>query len=167
MQIPLLIDNSIELSDLIIYWNILTNKKINGKFILIDAFHNYDNLLTIDKVLEMIISINKIINSEIKYNKIKYSCINNTNSEKNYLKLYIYIYEINKNQFITSDFIPDDELFYEGTLISKVKKLKVNESFSNTIKLYNVLKKEVRTTFLIIDNENKIIYLSPNDKLCK
>ncbi len=167
MQIPLLIDNSIELSDLIIYWNIFTNKKINGKFILIDAFHNYDNLLTREKVLEMRISINKIINSEIEYNEITYSCINNTNSEKNYLKLYIYIYEINKNQLITSDFIPDDELFYEGTLISKIKKLKVNESFSNTIKLYNVLKKEVRTTFLIIDNENKIIYLSPNDKLCK
>ena len=69
--------------------------------------------------------------------------------------------------FITNDFIPDDELFYEGTLISKIKKLKVNESFSNTIKLYNVLKKEVRTTFSIIDNENKIIYLSPNDKQCK
>ena len=167
IEIPLLIDNSIELSDLIIYWNFLTNKKINGKFILIDAYQNYDNLLTREKVLEMRISINKIVNSDIEYNEITYSCINNTDYEKNNLKLYVYIYEINEYKFITSDFIPDNELFYEGTLVSKIKKLKVNETFSNTIKLYNILKKEIRTTFSIIDNENKIIFLSPNDKLCK
>jgi len=167
MEITLLIDNSIDLTDLIIYWNFLNNAKINGKFILIDAFQNYDNLLNKEKVLEMRISINKIVNSDIEYNEITYSFINNTDNEKNNLKMYIYFYEINKDEFITNDFIPDDELFYEGSLLSKIKKLKVNETFINTIKLYNILKKEVRTTFSIIDNENKIIYLSPNDKQCK
>ena len=38
--------------------------------------------------------------------------------------MYSYFYEINEEEFITNDFILDDELFYEGSLLSKIKKIK-------------------------------------------
>ena len=166
IQISILINNSNEFFNLMIYWNFLINEKINGKFFLKDAFQNYDKLISNEKIIEMSISVNNTLNSNIEYSEITYSCINKTESEKYNLKIYIYIYEIDDKDFIINEFIPNDELFYEGTLICKKNILKINESFSNVVKLYKVVSKNIRTTFAIIDNENKIIYLSPNDKQC-
>ena len=59
----------------------------------------------------------------------------------------------------------NDDLFYEGSLISFIDNLKQNETLNNKIVLYLDKKYDnYCTTFLLINPDNKTVYMSPINK---
>ena len=101
---------------------------------------------------------------EINIFDIKYSAKNISDKKFKELKLFCYVYQ-NIND---ADFSLNEELFYEGSLISSINILEPNESLINEIVLY-LDKKYLNyvTTFLLINPENSTVYMSPLNKELK
>ena len=62
----------------------------------------------------------------------------------------------------------NDDLFYEGSLISFIDILKPNDSMNNKIVLYlDKIYDNYCTTFLLINPDNNTVYMSPINKNLK
>ena len=139
--------------------------KLKGKMNLGDIFPNLKNNSDGENNFQFSLDINKKINAEctedVNIFEVKYSSRNISNKTINNLKLICYLYQ-NIND---SDFSLNEDLFYEGSLISFIDKINPNESLINKIVLYLDKKYEnYCTTFLLINPENKTVYMSPINK---
>ena len=130
-----------------------------------DIFPNLKNNLLDENYFEFFLDINKINNEEcgddINIFEINYRVKNNSDKIFNKLKLMCYIYQ----NVTDGDIMLNDDLFYEGSLISFIDNLKQNEILNNKIVLYLDKKYDnYCTTFLLINPDNKTVYMSPINK---
>mgnify|MGYP003571311490 CR=1 FL=1 len=157
------INNSTNFSNVNIYWECANGiMNLKGSMSLCDIFPNLKNNAINEDYFNFSIEMNKknegACEDEINIFEIKYSAKNVSNKKFTDLKLFCYVYQNNND----SEFSLNDELFYEGSLISSTNSLEPNESLVNRILLY--LDKEYvnySTTFLLINPENATAYMSP------
>ena len=157
------INNNTNISNVNIYWECANGiLNLKGSMSLCDIFPNLKNNVVDENYFNFSIEMNKkddgACKDEINIFEIKYSAKNVSNKKFTDLKLFCYVYQ-NING---SEFSLNDELFYEGSLISSTNSLEPNESLDNRILLY--LDKEYvnySTTFLLINPENSTAYMSP------
>ena len=155
-----------QLSNINIFWecaNGLLNLK--GAMSIVDIFPNVKNNLMEENYFQFSLDINKKneegCGDEINIFDIKYCAKNISDKQFKDLKLFCYVYQ-NIND---ADFSLNEELFYDGSLISSINILEPNESLVNNILLY-LDKKYLNyaTTFLLINPENSTVYMSPLNK---
>lgn len=157
------IDNNTNFSNVNIYWECANGiLNLKGSMSLCDIFPNLKNNVVDENYFNFSIEMNKkdegACDNEINIFEIKYSAKNVSNKKFTDLKLFCYVYQNNND----SEYSLNDELFYEGSLISSTNSLEPNESLVNRILLY--LDKEYAnysTTFLLINSENSTAYMSP------
>ena len=168
-EISFNINNSSNFSDIHVYWECINGiMNLKGSMSIADIFPNLKNI-SIDEnhfqfSLDIIKNNGEGCEDEINIFDIKYIAKNISDKTFKELKLFCYVYQ-NIND---SDFSLNDELFYEGSLISSINVLGPNESLVNSIILY-LDKKYLNysTTFLLISPENNIVYMSPLNKELK
>ena len=141
------------------------NNNLKGAMNIGDIFPNLKNNLLDENYFEYFLDINKINNEEcgddINIFEINYRVKNNSDKIFNKLKLMCYIYQ----NVTDGDIMLNDDLFYEGSLISFIDNLKQNETLNNKIVLYLDKKYDnYCTTFLLINPDNKTVYMSPINK---
>ena len=141
------------------------NNNLKGAMNIGDIFPNLKNNLLDENYFEYFLDINKINNEEcgddINIFEINYRVKNNSDKIFNKLKLMCYIYQ----NVTDGDIMLNDDLFYEGSLISFIDNLKQNEILNNKIVLYLDKKYDnYCTTFLLINPDNKTVYMSPINK---
>ena len=141
------------------------NNNLKGAMNIGDIFPNLKNNLLDENYFEFLLDINKINNEEcgddINIFEINYRVKNNSVKIFNKLKLMCYIYQ----NVTDGDIMLNDDLFYEGSLISFIDNLKQNETLNNKIVLYLDKKYDnYCTTFLLINPDNKTVYMSPINK---
>ena len=141
------------------------NNNLKGAMNIGDIFPNLKNNLLDENYFEYFLDINKINNKEcgddINIFEINYRVKNNSDKIFNKLKLMCYIYQ----NVTDGDIMLNDDLFYEGSLISFIDNLKQNEILNNKIVLYLDKKYDnYCTTFLLINPDNKTVYMSPINK---
>lgn len=162
-EIEFEISNKSNLNELKIEWQcdngVINNLK--GAMKIGDIFPNIQNDDNYN-FFKFSIEINKKIEKDCEDNlnifEIKYCAKNISDKIFNNLKLYCYIY-----QNITDGEISlNEDLFYEGSLISFKNNLKQNEELINKIVIYLDKKFDnYCTTFLLINSDDKIVYMSP------
>ena len=171
-EIEFEINNENDLSEIKIEWqcdnnnNSNKNNNLKGAMLIGDIFPSIKNSNILNEnYFELDLNINKRTNEEcgddINIFEIKYCAKNNSNKIFNNLKMICYIY-----QNITEGEISlNDDLFYEGSLISFIDILKPNDSLVNNIILYlDKIYDNYCTTFLLINPHNNIVYMSPLNK---
>ena len=163
------INISAKLSNINIFWECANGiLNLKGAMNIGDIFPNVKNNLLDENYFQFSLDINKKnvdgCGDEINIFDIKYSAKNISDKKFKELKLFCYVYQ-NIND---ADFSLNEELFYEGSLISSINILEPNESLINEIVLY-LDKKYLNyvTTFLLINPENSTVYMSPLNKELK
>ena len=163
-EIEFEISSGSKLSNVKIEWEcdsgVINNLK--GAMSIGDIFPNLKNDFVDENFFKFSLDVNKKNNEEcgddINIFEIKY-CVKN-NSDKNFsnLKLMCYVYQnINEGEISLNE-----DLFYEGSLISFIENLKPNENLVNKIELFLDKKYDnYCTTFLLINPDNNIVYMSP------
>ena len=157
------INNNTNISNVNIYWECANGiLNLKGSMSLCDIFPNLKNNVVDENYFNFSIEMNKkddgACKDEINIFEIKYSAKNVSNKKFTDLKLFCYVYQ-NING---SEFSLNDELFYEGSLISSTNSLEPNESLDNRILLYlDKVYVNYSTTFLLINPENSTAYMSP------
>ena len=132
-----------------------------------DIFPNLKNDFLDENYFKFSLDVNKTNNEEcgedINIFEIKYSVKNDSDKIFNNLKLMCYIYQ----NITDAEISLNEDLFYEGSLISFIDFLKPNEFLINKIGLYLDKKCDnYCTTFLLINPYNATVYMSPiNQKL--
>ena len=146
-----------------IYWECTSGIwNLKGAMNIGDIFPNIKNNLMEENYFQFSLDITKKsdkgCDDEINIFDIKYSAKNISNKKFKELKLFCYVYQ-NIND---GDFSLNEQLFYEGSLISSLNIIEPNESLVNNIILY-LDKKYLNyaTTFLLINPENSTVYMSP------
>ena len=158
-----------KLSNVSIYWECANGiLNLKGAMNIGDIFPNVKNSLIDENYFQFSLDITKKndegCGDEINIFDIKYCAKNISNKKFKELKLFCYVYQ-NIND---ADYSLNDQLFYEGSLISSINTLDPNESLINNIILY-LDKKYLNyvTTFLLINPENSTVYMSPLNKELK
>ena len=158
-----------KLSNINIFWECANGiLNLKGAMSIGDIFPSLKNNIIDQNYFQFSLDINKknddIWGDEINIFDIKYSVKNISDKNFKDLKLFCYVYQ-NIND---ADFSLNDELFYEGSLISSINILETNESLINDIVLYLDKKYEnYATTFLLINPDNNTVYMSPINKELK
>ena len=163
-EIEFEISSGSKLCDVKIEWE-CDNGDINnlkGAMRIGDIFPNIKNNFIDENYFKFDLEVNKKGSEEcgddMNIFVIKYCVKNNCDKDFKNLKLMCYIY-----QNLTDDELSfNEDLFYEGSLISLIDELKSKESFFNKIELY--LDKKYNnycTTFLLINLDNNTVYMSP------
>ena len=158
-----------KLSNINIFWECANGiLNLKGAMSIGDIFPSLKNNIIDQNYFQFSLDINKknddVWGDEINIFDIKYSVKNISDKNFKDLKLFCYVYQ-NIND---ADFSLNDELFYEGSLISSINILETNESLINDIVLYLDKKYEnYATTFLLINPDNNTVYMSPINKELK
>ena len=165
-EISFNINNNSKFSDINVFWEYVNGiMNLKGSMSIADIFPTLKNNLIDENYFQFSLDINKNngkkCEDEINIFDITYIAKNISDKTFKELKLFCYVYQ-NINDF---DFSLNDELFYEGSLISSINILGPNDSLVNNIILY-LDKKYLNymTTFLLINPENNIVYMSPLNK---
>ena len=145
------LDKKEKLSRAYIKWKI--NDDING---IINCFDLIRNIFKIEIVQNFDFDI-KLINKE-EYIQIEYQIKNNTKFSFYNMKMKILLYQEN-NQNINLNFHLENDIFIEGKLIYLIEEIKPKEIFKNSIKIYPVKDINFNTTFLLIDQKLKLLYV--------
>jgi hypothetical protein len=157
-----------KISDINVFWESYNGiMNLKGTMNILDIFPNLKNNIIEENYFQFSLDIVKNNNNnqdcgdEINVFDIKYSAKNISDKSLKDLKLFCYVYQ-NIND---SDFSLNEELFYDGSLISSINILEPNQSLDNRIVLY-LEKKYLNyaTTFLLINPENSTVYMSPLNK---
>ena len=158
-----------QLSNINIFWECANGiLNLKGAMNIGDIFPNLKNDIIDENYFQFSLDIIKknddICGDEINIFDIKYCVKNISDKQFKDLKLFCYIYQ-NIND---GDFSLNDELFYEGSLISSINVLESQKTLINNIVLYLDNKYEnYATTFLLINPENNTVYMSPLNKELK
>ena len=166
-EIEFEISSGSKLSDIKIEWEcdsgVINNLK--GAMSIGDIFPNLKNDFVDENFFGFSLDVDKKNNeecgSDINIFEIKYYVKNNYNKNFNNLKLMCYVYQnINEGEISLND-----DLFYEGSLISFIDNLKPGDNLVNKIELFLDTKCDnYCTTFLLINPDNNIVYMSPINK---
>ena len=167
-EIEFEINNEINLSQIKIEWkcdNNDINNKLKGAMLIKDIFPFINNIKLNDNYFLLDLNINKRTNEEcgddINIFEIKYCAKNNSNKVFKNLKMMCYIYQ----NITEGELSLNDDLFYEGSLISFIDILKPNDSLINNIVLFlDKIYDNYCTTFLLINPDNNTVYMSPINK---
>ena len=158
-----------KLSNVNIFWECANGiMNVKGNMNIYDIFPILKNNLKEENYFQFSLDVKKNndqgCGDEMNIFDITYSVKNTSDKKFSDVKLFCYIYQ-NINE---SEFSLNDELFYEGSLISSKNVIEPNESLMNRIVLY-LEKKYLNyaTTFLLINPENKTVYMSPINKELK
>lgn len=81
------------------------------------------------------------------------------------MKFYIYLYQIAEENIFFNNNLPEN-IFYEGSLYHAIDKLIPENSAIFHIDLLASLSEEIFSTCLMVDTENRIVYLSPVTACC-
>lgn len=76
------------------------------------------------------------------------------------MKFFIYLYQICEESISFNSMLPEN-VFYEGSLFHEIEKLMPEKSVTFEVDLLASLSEEIFSTCLLVDSENKIIFLSP------
>ena len=149
-----------------IFWECANEiMNLKGAMNIADIFPNLKNNVIDENFFQFSIDIDKKndedCGDEINIFEIKYNIKNISDKKFKDIKLFCYVYQ----KINDSEFSLNDELFYEGSLISSDNILDPKETLTNRIVLY-LEKKYLNysTTFLLINPENKTVYMSPLNK---
>ena len=163
-EIDFEISSGSKLSDVKLEWEcdsgVVNNLK--GAMNFGDIFPNLKNDFLDENYFKFSLGVNKTNNEEcgedMNIFEIKYSVKNDSDKIFNNLKLMCYIYQ----NITDAEISLNEDLFYEGSLISFIDILKPNEFLINKIGLYLDKKCDnYCTTFLLINPDNAIVYMSP------
>ena len=145
------LDRKEKLSKAYIKWKI--NNDING---IINCFDLIRNIFKIEIEQNFDFDIKKIKKEE--FIQIKYEIKNNTKLSFYNLKLKILIYQEN-NKNINLNFHLENDIFINGKLINYIEEIKPREKISISIELYPNKVVSFNTTFLLIDQKLKLLYV--------
>ena len=157
------ISSGSKLSDVIIEWECDTDvvNNLKGAMKIGDIFPNLKDDFADDNYFKFSLDVDKKNNEEcgddINIFEIKYCVKNNSNKNFNNLKIKCYIYQ----NITDAVFSLNEDLFYEGSLISFIDVLKPEGTLINKILLY--LDKKFNnycTTFVLINPDNNTVYMS-------
>lgn len=97
----------------------------------------------------------------VDYFSIDYMITNNNEHRLNNLKFYVYLYQvIDEDNILYNNQLLDD-ISYEGSLSYIIKTLNINDSIKFNLKVFPSKYEYISTTCLIVDQENKMVYMSP------
>ena len=166
-EIEFEINSKNKLNDIKIKWDYDMNiiNKLKGEMSIGDIFPNIKNNLLDENYFNFSLDVNKRTNEEyddeMNIYEINYKIKNNSDKIFNNLKLMCYIYQ----NITDGTFSLNDDLFYEGSLISFIDNLRPNDSIINKIVLYlDKIYNNYCTTFLLINPDNNTVYMSPINK---
>ena len=158
------ISSGSKLSDVIIEWECDTDvvNNLKGAMKIGDIFPNLKDDFADDNYFKFSLDVDKKNNEEcgddINIFEIKYCVKNNSNKNFNNLKIKCYIYQ----NITDAVFSLNEDLFYEGSLISFIDVLKPEGTLINKILLYLDKKYDnYCTTFVLINPDNNTVYMSP------
>jgi hypothetical protein len=80
------------------------------------------------------------------------------------MKFYIYLYQVFDDDNLIFNNQLSDDVCYEGSLFYQIKEFKGLDSLNFNLKLFPIYNEHISTTCLVVDNDNKIIYMSPISK---
>lgn len=96
---------------------------------------------------------------------ICYKITNFSNKNFDNLKFYVYLYQIYEDNIIFNSML-SDEILYEGSLYYEIDKLLPESCLSFKLNLYAPCLEDIFSTCLLVDIDNKTIYLSPVTICC-
>jgi hypothetical protein len=102
-----------------------------------------------------------IENTDLDYFNISYKVKNLTKNDLLNLKFYIYLYQLNEENIVFNHFLHSD-IYYEGALSHEIQQMNSKSEIKFNIKLFPNEGEDIFTTCLLMDNENRILYISPN-----
>ena len=145
-------DKSNKLSQTYIKWKINENK-MEGIINCFDLIKNVFN-----KEIEQIFDFNIIKNIKKDYVELIYVIQNNTKISLYNMKIKILLYQEESNN-VNLNISLQDDIFIDGQLIHMIKEIKPKEKISIPIKLYPRKGIIFNTTFLLIDQKLKVLYV--------
>ena len=140
-----------KLSKAYIKWKI--NDEING---IINCFDLIRNIFKLDLEQNFDFDIKQIKKEE--YREIWYEIRNNTKFSFFNMKLKILLYQEN-NKNINLNLHLENDIFIDGKLIHIIDEIKPKDSIKISIKVYSIKDISFNTTFFLIDQKLKLLYV--------
>ena len=145
------IDKKEKLSKAYIKWKI--NDNING---IINCFDLIRNIFKLE--LEQNFNFNIRLIKKEEFNELWYEIINNTKFSFYNMKLKILFYQEN-NKNINLNLHLDNDIFIDGKLIHIIDEIKPKDTIKISIKVYPIKDISFNTTFFLIDQKLKLLYV--------
>ena len=145
------LDKKEKLSKAYIKWKI--NDEING---IINCFDLIRNIFKLDLEQNFDFDIKQIKKEE--YREIWYEIRNNTKFSFFNMKLKILLYQEN-NKNINLNLHLENDIFIDGKLIHIIDEIKPKDSIKISIKVYSIKDISFNTTFFLIDQKLKLLYV--------
>ena len=145
------LDKKEKLSKAFIKWKI--DNDING---IINCFDLIRNIFKME--LEQNFDFDIKLNKKEGYVEIYYEIKNNTKFSFCNMKLKIIFYQEN-NKNINMNFHLENDIFIDGKLIHYINEIKPKDNVNINIKVYPNKDTSFNTTFLLIDQKLKILYI--------
>ena len=145
------LDKKEKLSKAYIKWKI--NDEING---IINCFDLIRNIFKLDLEQNFDFDIKQIKKEE--YREIWYEIMNNTKFSFFNMKLKILLYQEN-NKNINLNLHLENDIFIDGKLIHIIDEIKPKDSIKISIKVYSIKDISFNTTFFLIDQKLKLLYV--------
>ena len=145
------LDKKEKLSKAYIKWKI--NDEING---IINCFDLIRNIFKLDLEQNFDFDIKQIKKEE--YREIWYEIMNNTKFSFFNMKLKILLYQEN-NKNINLNLHLENDIFIDGKLIHIIDEIKPKDSIKISIKVYSIKDISFNTTFFLIEQKLKLLYV--------
>ena len=158
-EISCVLDTKTNLKSIIVKWTFIDIDNCEGKIDLLNIFPD----CTVEAWKTFSFSINVKKNDE-KCVKCTYKVKNISNLDRQGMKMYIYLYQIYGDDNYLYNATIRDTVLYDGTLAVDVNELKCGDSFSYDMNVYPLEGESISTTCLLVDKENKYIYMCPLSK---
>lgn len=156
---------------MVLKWDFITTENVKGVINLKDIFNDYTHIFKKRKceiLFEINVKQSKEDTTGLDYSLIRYKIVNKSGRILNKTKILIYFFQFYDGNYIYNDYLPDEILFYEGSLVQLPKSpIEDNGSFENEIKLYKSdTLTMIKTSMVMLDKESETVYLCPFDKEC-
>lgn len=158
-EISCVLDTKTNLDKIIIKWTFTDMDNCEGKIDLLNIFP--DCTVEAWKTFSFAINVEKKDDNSIK---CTYKVKNISNLDRHGMKMYLYLYQNYGDDNYLYNATIRDTVLYDGSLSANVNELKCGESFAYDINVYPLEGESISTTCLLVDKENKYIYMCPLSK---
>ena len=155
-EISCVLDTQVNIEKIIVKWKFTSMDNVEGKIDLISIFPDCN--VSAWSTFSFNINLEK---KEDNCVKCTYSIKNISNIDRSKMKLFVYLYQNYGDDNYLYNATIRESILYDGSLSININELKVKETFSYDINVYPLTDETIWTTCLLVDKENKNIYMCP------
>ena len=155
-EISCVLDTQVNIEKIIVKWKFTSMDNVEGKIDLVSIFPDCN--VSAWSTFSFNINVEK---KEDNCVKCTYSIKNISNIDRSKMKLFLYLYQNYGDDNYLYNATIRESILYDGSLSINIDELKVKETYSYDINVYPLTDETIWTTCLLVDKENKNIYMCP------